>query len=702
MTTELRLPAPLEAAPLISDWIRFHLDGTVEVLSGRVELGQGNLTALLQMAATELGLDPAGMTITGADTARTPNEGYTAGSMSVSQGGMSLRHAASAARTLILKEAGRRLNTDPASLTVRGGMIFQDGKASGLDPRDVAQDIRFDVPVAEFTQPLSADQRRDAGAEPARIDLEERVTGTPFVHDLSPVGLLHGRVVQPPAFGARLGEIDIAGLKARPGVIEVVRDGSFLGIVARSAVEAIAAENWAEARAEWIQPIQASQKAPRDIVRDFDGEAETVAERGDMAALTGRIVELTATRPFLSHGSIGPSAALATWQDGRLVIRSHSQGVFQLRAAIAQVLDMDAGHIDIAHAPGAGCYGHNGADDAALDAAILARAVPGRPVRVVWSRADEFRAAPLGPAMATTARATVDGQGRILVAEVTVNSAPHANRPASNGAPWLLSGTRLAKAIPFPRSRDVPMARGGGADRNAVPYYRIPNLRVTKRLVQGLPYRTSSLRALGAHANVFAIEMLMDRIAAETGQDPVALRLDHLDDPRARAVIEAVMQDGPNLLAETEGEGWGVGFARYKNAAAYAAVLARVIVDEGVTVTDIRAAVDMGEIVNRDGALNQIEGGILQATSWALKEEVTFDGTAVATQSWLDYPVLTFSEVPEVSVRLIDRPDAPPLGCAEAMQGPVAAAIGGAIFRAIGVQVCDMPFTRDRIISAVM
>ena len=702
MTEEPRLPVPLQAAPLISDWIRFPPDGAVEVLSGRVELGQGNLTALLQMAASELGLDPAGMTITGADTTRTPNEGYTAGSMSISIGGLALRYAASAARVLILREAGRRLNADSGTLRMRDGMIYQGDEASGLALRAIAPDIRFDVPVAEFAQPFSPDERENAVCELARIDLRERILGTPFVHDLSPEGLLHGRIVQPPEIGARLKEIDIAGLKTRPGVVEVVRDGSFLGVVASSAVEAIAAESWAARRAEWIRPDPVSSKPPRELIRDYNGEAETVAENGDIAILAGRVFELTATRPYLSHGSIGPSAALAVWRDGRLEIRSHSQGVFQLRAAIAQVLDMDPDNIDIAHVPGAGCYGHNGADDAALDAAILARAVPGRPVRVVWSRSDEFRAAPLGPAMVTTARAAVDEEGRIAAAEVVVNSAPHANRPASNGAPWLLSGTRLARPVPFAESKDLPAARGGGADRNAIPYYRIPNLRVAKRLVQGLPYRTSSLRSLGAHANVFAIEMLMDRIASETGQDPVRLRLDHLDDPRARAVIEAVMEDGAGLLAEAEGEGWGLGFARYKNSAAYAAVLARIAVDEGVTVKDIHAAVDMGEIVNRDGALNQIEGGILQATSWALKEEVTFDGNGVATETWLDYPILKFSEVPEVSVRLIDRPAEPPLGCAEAMQGPVAAAIGGAIFRAIGVQVCDMPFTRERIVASLL
>ncbi|SEA73588.1 Molybdopterin-binding domain of aldehyde dehydrogenase [Rubrimonas cliftonensis] len=445
-----------------------------------------------------------------------------------------------------------------------------------------------------------------------------------------------------------------------------------------------------------------------DAIRRSAEPAEVVHEAGDPDAARGRVFEATVTRPYLSHASIGPSAAVAEWRDGRLRVWSHAQGPYPLRAALADVFGVAPEAIEVAHRPGAGCYGHNGADDAALDAALLARATPGRPVKVVWDRATEFRCAPLGPGMATRVRAVVGEDGRVSAMEVVANSAPHGNRPGRNGAPNLRAAAYLDKPFPTPRSGDVPLASGGGADRNAVPGYAIPNLRISKRIVHELPYRTSSLRALGGFANVYAIETMMDRIARETGRDPVAFRLAHLDDPRACAVIEAAAAAAAPLRARlqregttSEGAGWGLGYARYKNTAAYCAVMARIEVDAGIRVTDVFVGLDAGEIVNPDGAINQTEGGVIQAISWTLKESVRFEGAAVATQGWGDYPILTFSETPEVAVRLIDHPEAPPLGCAEAAQGPTAAALGNALRDAVGVHAPDLPLTREAIIAAL-
>jgi CO/xanthine dehydrogenase Mo-binding subunit len=322
---------------------------------------------------------------------------------------------------------------------------------------------------------------------------------------------------------------------------------------------------------------------------------------------------------------------------------------------------------------------------------------------VVWSRADEFRCAPLGPGMATRARAVLGADGRIAAMEVVANSAPHGNRPGRNGAPNLRAAAYLETPFPVPRSADIQLAGGGGAERNAVPAYAIRNLRIAKRIVHEVPLRTSSLRALGGFANVYAIETLMDRMAHARGEDPTAFRLRHLDDPRARAVIEAVAADSAARRGapRQEGAGWGLGFARYKNTAAWCAIMARIEVEEAIRITDVFAALDAGEVVNPDGAVNQTEGGIIQAASWTLKEALRFDGTIVATASWSEYPILTFSEVPAIAVRLIDRPEEPPLGCAEAAQGPTAAAIGNALRDAIGVHVDDLPLRRDAIIAAL-
>ncbi|MEX6508683.1 molybdopterin cofactor-binding domain-containing protein [Jiella sp. M17.18] len=698
----MNLPLPLVKAPLVSDWIGF-ADRRVQVLTGRVELGQGNLTALLQVAADELDVDPAVCSIIGGDTTLTPDEGFTSGSLSIAVGGLALRYAASAARHILLAEAARLLQENPSALSIESGRIVRSGMDADLDLWRLAERVDLAVPVVDYAAPKPASERRLGGRPLARIDLRERVAAHPFVQDLALEGLLFGRSIHPPSMSARLLSLDMEGLRARPGVVALAQDGSFVGIVAAGEFEAIRAARWAAARAEWSEageapsdPVEAIERSQEDI--------EIVHAAGEPGTVTGERFSTKVSRPYLSHASIGPSAAAARWDAGRLTVWTQSQGVFPLRAALAEVFAMDASAIDVHHRPGAGCYGHNGADDVALDAALMAKSVPGRPVLVTWSRADEFRYAPLGPAMVTTAEAILGPDGRIGAMNVLASSAPHGNRPG-RGGPNLRAAAYLSTPFPPPRSGDVPLSSGGGADRNAVPGYAIPALSIGKLIVHDLPYRTSSLRALGGFVNVIAIESLMDEMAGSLDENPVTFRLRHLDDARARAVIEAADESAGHPFAkpnEADGGGWGLGFARYKNTAAYCAILVRVEVEEAVRVTHVHAAVDMGEIVNPDGAVNQTEGGILQSISWTLKEAVRFDGRTVATQTWDDYPILTFSEVPEVIVRLVDRPEEPPLGCAEAAQGPTAAAVVNAVYRAVGVPVRDLPLTRDRIIAALV
>lgn len=697
-------PAVLQKAPLISDWIRFDPSGRLDVFTGRVELGQGNMTALLQIAADELDIDPAHVTITGADTTKTPDEGFTSGSMSIAQGGIALRLAASAARHVLLARAAELLQQDESTLDIEDGMIRRDGLDAEMSLFSLAQDANLAVSVVDFAAPKPPEARRVAGTSLPRIDIAERITTPYFVQDLATEGVLYGRPVHPPSMHARLVSFDAQALKARPGVVAAVVDGAFIGVVADSEYAAIRAARWAANKAEWSVDVPIPDD-PVAAIAASDEPGKTVHEAGiDPAGLTGRVVETAVSRPFISHASIGPSSALALQDGERLTVWSHTQGAYPLREALALVFGVEPETIDVIHRPGAGCYGHNGADDVALDAAILARAVPCRPVHVAWSRADEFRFAPLGPAMVTRARAVVGEDGRIAGMDVVVNTAPHGNRPGRNGTPNLRAAAYLANPRPPAPSNDIPLSNGGGGDRNAVPGYDIPNLKIVKRLVHNQPYRTSSLRALGGTLNVFAIETLMDDMAAELGEDPVAFRLAHLTDPRAREVIEAaVAAAGSRYGAEAgEGAGWGIGYAQYKNTAAYTAVVARVEVEEDVRVTDIFSAIDPGEAINPDGIINQTEGGIIQAISWALKERVTFDGASVATETWLDYPILKFSEVPAIDVRVLARPDKPPLGSAEGAQGPTVAAVGNAVFHALGARVRALPITRDAIVSALV
>ena len=408
------------------------------------------------------------------------------------------------------------------------------------------------------------------------------------------------------------------------------------------------------------------------------------------------------TRPFLAHASIAPSCAVAQWRDGGVRVWSHCQGIYNLRADLALVLKLDPDRIAVEHREGAGCYGHNGADDVALDAVLLARAAGGRPVRVQWSREDELARSPFGAAMAVGLEADLDAAGAIVGWRHEIWSNGHVARPGRADHPRLLAAEEIADGFPRHPATNPPLATGGGACRNAIPFYDLPAWRITSHRLLVQPLRTSSLRSLGAHANVFAIESFLDEIALERGDDPVALRLRYLRDPRARAVLEAAAgRSGWDRRARGEGVGHGVGCARYKDTGAYCAVVAEVEGGDDIRVRRLVVAVDVGEVINPDGVANQIEGGAIQAASWTLREAVRFDRSQVTSDSWEAYPILRFSDVPAVEVEILARPDESPVGAGEAAHGPTAAAIANAVHDALGVRVRDLPITRERIIAAM-
>jgi CO/xanthine dehydrogenase Mo-binding subunit len=392
---------------------------------------------------------------------------------------------------------------------------------------------------------------------------------------------------------------------------------------------------------------------------------------------------------------------MAQWTGDRVHVWTHSQGVYLLRADLALVLKLPVENITVEHMEGAGCYGHNAADDVALDAVLLAKAAGGRPVRVQWSRADEMSHAPFGAAMAIEIEADLDAQNEIIGWRHSIWSNGHAARPGRATQPALLAATELAN--PFPRmiSTNPPQANGGGGDRNSVPFYDFPSWTIESHRLKTMPVRTSALRTLGAQGNVFAIESFLDELAAERGEDPVGFRLRHLSDSRAQDVIKSAAGRANWKPEKRSGVGYGLGFARYKNTGAYCAVVAEVEGAEDISVKRLTIAVDVGEAINPDGVINQIEGGAIQATSWALKERVRFDRQRIISNTWTAYPILRFSEVPEVQVEVIQRPDREPLGAGEAAHGPVTAAIANAVFDALGVRVRNLPITRDSLIAAM-
>jgi CO/xanthine dehydrogenase Mo-binding subunit len=487
-----------------------------------------------------------------------------------------------------------------------------------------------------------------------------------------------------------------------PGLAAIVRDGGFVGILAEREDVAISAQRALRLAASWkeVDPL------PRDVpawLKEHAAERRVISEKENAEAKSRatRILEASYTKPYISHASIGPSCAIAQFEGDKLTVWSHSQGIFNLRRDLAIVLGMHQEAIVVRHAEGAGSYGHNGADDVALDAALLARAVRGRPVQVQWMRDDEFAWAPCGPAMALTLRAALDPQGDIVDWQHELWSNGHSSRPGRADNPALLAAWHLSRPYERPSAINIPLP-AGAADRNAIPIYDFPNQRVVNHYVLEMPVRTSALRSLGAYANVFAIESFMDELAGAAGVDPIAFRLRHLNDPRGRAVIDAAARRaGWSNWKPVEGRGHGIGFAKYKNLGAYCAAVAEVEVDHDVRVNRLVLAVDVGLVINPDGVINQIEGGAIQSTSWTLKEQVKLDARGIASLDWEDYPILKFSEVPPVEVELIDRPELPAVGAGEAAQGPTAAAIANAVAHALGLRVRDLPLTHERIAAAI-
>ncbi|WP_198597855.1 xanthine dehydrogenase family protein molybdopterin-binding subunit [Blastococcus atacamensis] len=699
--------------PRLDRWVSMCADGRVLVRSGKVELGQGVLTVLAQIAADELEVDPARVVMVPALTDASPDESYTAGSLSVQHSGGALRQVCARVRTLFLDAVAARWDVPADDLRIDDGTICApDGRRSSY--WELSGEVALDQDAAGAGA-RPAGVRRSVGRSLPRLDVPDKVAGRRrFLHDLRPPGLLFGRVVRPPSRGARLLTVDDARARAVPGVVAVVRDGSFLGVLAEREESALRGLEALRAGCTWDQPGTLPDEldlaaflvgAPaQTVVLHEDGPDGDGPDGDEPPAADVRTIRARFTRPFLAHASIAPSAGIAQWDDGRLRVWTHSQGVYNLRTEIVRSLGLPPEDVVVQHVEGAGCYGHNAADDAAYDAVLLARTVPGRPVQVVWTRADELSWGPLGPAMVVEVEADVDASGQVRRWRHDVWSNGHSARPGGPSASPPLAAMHVADpAAPVP-STDPPLKNGGGSGRNAVPGYAFPRQRVRSHVLTTMPLRTSALRALGAHLNVYAIESVVDELALACGADPVEYRLGLLTDPRAREVLVAAAERAgwSSPLEDPAGtRGRGVGVARYKNTGAYCAVVAEVEAESSVRVARLTIATDVGLVVNPDGVVNQIEGGALQAVSWTTKERVRFDTHQVTSQDWEQYPILTFSEVPPVDVVLLDRPDQPSLGAGETSIGPTAAAIGNALRAAIGVRVGSLPLSAENVVAAM-
>ncbi|OGQ53593.1 MAG: hypothetical protein A3J24_05370 [Deltaproteobacteria bacterium RIFCSPLOWO2_02_FULL_53_8] len=696
--TPFSFPQGIVKSPSLHHWLTFDMPHIITLKSGKVELGQGVEIALQQIGCDALGVDPDQLQFDGGNTLHGPDEGHTAGSQSIDQGGRSIRMACLFARQLFIQAAAIDLGVAAESIQLNRG-IFSSAET---DKTCSYWSLRHRVDLIQpISQSMQMPPRRWVGQSVQRPDFHHKLSGTGFIHDFTLPGMLHARMIRGPVGESVIDSVDVPAIAQLPGISHVVHSRDFLAVVGPDEAELVKAIDKARARAHFSLkkslPIGSDTEA---LMLSLTGEARTVHEHGERKEVT-LSHQARYSRPYIAHASIGPSCALAHCVDGQMRVWSHTQGVFPLRADLAKAFQMKLDAVQVFHLHGSGCYGHNGADDAAFDAAFISFKL-GVPIRVQWSREDEMTASPLGAPSLVNIRAAVDSAGRVSDWNLSVWSHSHLTRPGGAGVN-LLGAWQIEGGPEKPISVDLPLPAGGG-HRNAVALYDFAHQKIDYCFIPDATLRTSALRSLGSYVNLFAIESFMDEMAEKLSVDPLDFRLRHLSDPRAVAVLEKLAAVcGWRHQGKSDGShGLGLGFGRYKNVAGYCAVAALIRVDEKITIEKVWAVVDVGLVVNPDGLINQIEGGIVQSLSWTLKEQVTWDSSGITSRTWAEYPIISFSEIPDIEVHVIDRPDCPSLGSGEVAAGPVPAAVGNALYKAIGIRARHLPLTLERVTQLIL
>jgi len=687
----------------VDSFLAFFEDGTVTVYTSKVDVGTGVRTAIAQMAGEELGIPPQKIAVVAGNTAMCPDQGGTGGSTGLTRGGVEIRQAAATARQAIIAMAAAKLAVPAANLTIVDGEVRPVSGGAGVTVASLIGDNRLEIktdPKAPLRVPA---QYTFVGKPLPRRDVAWKCTGTnSYVHDLTVPGMLHARVVRPPAIGAKLVSVDESSIRAIPDV-RIVRIGSFLSVVSEDEWAAVRAA--AELKATWTesQTLPGSDGLDRWTRAATPEREQTVVTRGDAAAaVSGAATKLSATYfwPYQSHASLGPCCAVADIKGDGGTVWSSSQGPHGLRNNLSRVFGLNPARVVVAYLDGSGSYGTNGGDHAAADAVLISKTI-GQPVRVQWSRQDETGWDPKGPQQLIDIHGGVDASGRIVGWDTHM---------------WLPAQGQGGRALLAADEAGIAQEHGQGAGaitQNGDPPYAVDNVRVLVHWVKEVPLQLSNLRAPGKIANVFAVESFTDELAAAARTDPIAFRLDRLSDPRAIEVITKTAtafgwqrRPSPNPSAR-EGAlltGRGIAYMRYKQAENYIAIAMQVEVDPAtgrIGVRRVHCSHDCGLVVNPDSLKNQIEGCIVQTLSRALHEEVTFDRSRVTSVDWASYPILRFPEAPPIEVLLVDRPDQPLLGAGEAATAPVAAALANAVFDATGVRLRSVPFTAERVKAAL-
>jgi CO/xanthine dehydrogenase Mo-binding subunit len=688
----------------VDSFLAIHRDGTVTMYTGKVDLGTGLRVALPQMVAEELDVALDRVKLVEGDTALTPDQGPTWGSLSVQVAGMQLRQAAATARKALIEMAVQKTGMPSVDFAVRDGVIFLKGEPHRrFSYAGLIGDRRFEVkldPAAPLKNPKDYTL---VGQPMPRPDVPGKVTGAhTYMQDFRVPGMVHARVVRPPAIGATLQSVDESSIKPIKGA-RVVRQGSFLAVVADSEWAAVKAARALKATWSKWEGLPEPSKIWEHVRSSKIAKDDVAVDRGDpKAAIAGAAKKIKATYDFAvhTHGSMGPSCAVADVKGGKAEIWSPSQAPHWLQKEVAAALQMDAKDVHIQYLDGAGCYGRNGHEDATCDAALISKLI-GQPVRAQWMREDEHGWDPKGPPTLVEITAGLDANGTIVGwdSELWVPKADITDWPPTIAV--TLAG--------LPQKESV---NPGNIHRNLDPSYPFANQKAVAHRLEATPFRASWIRTPGRMQNTYANEVFIDECAAAAGADPVEYRLRYLTDPRGIAVLRAAAsmakwEPRPSPRREQSGtiaRGRGIAYVKYENARTYCAGVAEVEVNRqsgAIRCTRFYVAHDCGQIINPDGVRSQIEGQIIQTVSRTLKEELKWNRSRVTSVDWASYPILRFPDVPDVRMELINRPSDPPWGVGEPSACLPPPAISNAVFDAIGVRLRSVPFTGPKVMAAV-
>ena len=686
----------------VDGFLAIAADGTVTLYSGKVDLGTGVRTALMQIAAEELDVALDQITMVEGDTFLTPDQGATTSSVTISTGGMQIRRAAATAHAALVAEAAKTLNVPPEQLMTANGAVVSTADGRSVSYSRLVGGKNFSLKVDAKARAKDPKSYKIVGKSVARVDVPAKVAGTfVFMHDFRVPGMLHARMIRPPTMRGRLVAFDDAAARRIPDYVGTVRKHNFVAVVAR--------DEWAAIRAARAVQVQwAKWEGLPEKAKLWDYIRNSQVVRDDVTQNTGNAADALKTAPrtlkstfdfaIHTHGSLGPSCAVAQWQDGRLTCWTASQQTHQLRRQLANMFGVPADNVRCIYLEGSGCYGRNGHEDAAADAALLARET-GKPVRVQWSREDEHVWDPKGPPTLIDYAAGLDDRGNVIA------WTSDAYIPAGQQ----VSQTTLLAADLAGMPKDA--AHPGSIHQHLAIQYAFPNVRTVAHRIADTPFRQSWIRTPGRMQNTFGNEVFLDEIAQAAGVDPLEFRVRHLKDKRAHDVLQRLARlanwQPRNERHRTAGAlatGRGVSYMKYELVRTYVAVVADVEVDRksgGIKVVRFYVAHDCGQIINPDGLKNQIEGNIVQTTSRALMEDVQFNRSTITSRDWSGYPILRFPDVPDVVIDLIDRPADPPWGAGEPTTAVVPSAISNAVFDAVGVRLRSVPFTPDKVLAAL-